>query len=548
MGAILPNHTQNNQMLLSSNTMNTLQQRFGFHRHHNSIMDWLDLGRLLSAQTWKRMVKPVETETQEMLVICGLYRIVKIKKSEQVKLQRKTLRLNAQGDFDWRWVNTHWCPEFPLQTARDHLSYEFQNTLKSVVEALLVDLTKQGVNTIVVSVKAGKTLLFSDVDSTPRQAFFLDIRQKWARQWLTRRLTLQFSSIAKGVEGGSRALYKHLWPFVDRRYLSLHMKIHQTSLKEVTFKDVYQLSRHRFDVSMFEQNSTWLPWLKKIPLRQYCHPNLFSYEVLHPLLDISLSKKSIRRINQQPRKVQVYLIQGIGRHEQYLKVIKLLQKYPPRVVLNVFEVLHEEVYWRVDEELQTLLFPRVCLIIERWADYFMPMVGKVKVRKQKEQWQRVLIQLKDVLGWLTNTSGQVHKNQTWYSLMQQHERWIEQLNAEQLAKAAEIDALTWEGVKWVDFDTQGIDIKELTTGLDLRVEGGEMEHCVFSYLNDCVRGRYRVFSLRSNNERATLGLYRNPVSQDVQYDQLRGARNELSSAVMGQVSKTLIKQINASEK
>ncbi|MFM2588164.1 hypothetical protein [Vibrio sp. TBV020] len=166
MGAVLPNHIQNTQMLLSPNTMNTLQQRFDFHRHHNPIMDWLDLSRLLSAQTWKRMVKPVETETQETLVICGLYRLVKIKKTGQVKLQRKTLRLNAHGELDWRWVNTHWCPEFPLQTARDHLSYEFKKTLKSVVEALLVDLTKQGVNTIVMSVKTSKMPSFSDIDST----------------------------------------------------------------------------------------------------------------------------------------------------------------------------------------------------------------------------------------------------------------------------------------------------------------------------------------------------------------------------------------------
>ncbi|MFM2588163.1 PcfJ domain-containing protein [Vibrio sp. TBV020] len=323
------------------------------------------------------------------------------------------------------------------------------------------------------------------------------------------------------------------------------MKIHQSALREVTFKDVYQLSRHRFDVSMFEQNSTWLPWLKKLPLYHYSHPNLFSYEVLRPLLGMSVSKKSIRRINQQSRKVQTYLIQGIGRHEQYLEIIKLLQKYPPRIVLDVFEALNEEVYWRVDEELQTLLFPRVRLIVGRWAEYFMPMVGKVKVRKQREQWQRALMQLKDVLGWLTNTNGQVHKNQTWYALMQQHERWIEQLNAEQLAKAAEIDALTWEGAEWTDFDSKGIEIKELTTGLELRIEGQEMEHCVFSYLNSCVRGRYRVFSLRSDNERATLGLYQHPVSQHLQYDQLRGARNQLSSKIMEQITQMLISQINA---
>lgn len=547
MGAALPTPLHNQQMLLSPNTIDMLKQRFDSHQGHVPFMEWRELSRLLRAQTWKCMVKRVENKTQDTLVICGLYRIVKNKKTQQVKLQRKTLRLNVQGECDWRWVNTSWCPEFPLQTARNTLTYEFKNTLKSTVDALLVDLTKQGVNTIVMSMKAGKPPSFSDVDSTPCKVFYLDVRQEWARQWLVRRLTLQFSSIAEGVEGGSRALYKHLWPFVDRRYLSLHMKIHQTSLKEVTFKEVYQLSRCRFDVSMFEQNGAWLPWLRNVSLRQYSHPDLFSYDVLRPLLGVSVSKKAIRRINQQSRKVQTYLIQGISRHEQYLGVIKLLQKYPPKVVLDVFEVLHEEVYWRVDDELEALLFPSACLIIGRWADYFMSMVGKVKVRKQKAQWQRALSQLKDVLGWLVSTSGQVHKNQTWYALMQQHERWIEQLNAEQEARTAEKDALNWSRAEWAEFDTKDVEVKELTTGLELRMEGKEMEHCVYSYLNSCVRGNYRVFSLRSSNERVTLGLYQNPVSQYVQYDQLRGARNELASAVMGQIAEALIDKMNSTK-
>ncbi|MGR5456822.1 hypothetical protein, partial [Vibrio alfacsensis] len=72
---------------------------------------------------------------------------------------------------------------------------------------------------------------------------------------------------------------------------------------------------------------------------------------------------------------------------------------------------------------------------------------------------------------------------------------------------------------------------------------------MFSYLEDCVQGRYRVFSLKrgegQDEERATLGLYQDAITWQCQYDQLRGAQNELSSREMEQVAKQLIQQINA---
>ena len=53
-----------------------------------------------------------------------------------------------------------------------------------------------------------------------------------------------------------------------------------------------------------------------------------------------------------------------------------------------------------------------------------------------------------------------------------------------------------------------------------------------------------MFSLVSDSERATLGLEQEPVSGVVQYDQLRGARNEMSSQRMAQVAQELIRGIN----
>ncbi len=79
----------------------------------------------------------------------------------------------------------------------------------------------------------------------------------------------------------------------------------------------------------------------------------------------------------------------------------------------------------------------------------------------------------------------------------------------------------------------------------LREEGQDMEHCVFSYLWDCTQQRYRVFSLQSKTERATLGLYIDPITHRCRYDQLRGYQNAAASNAMELVAKRLITQTNA---
>ncbi|WOZ62959.1 hypothetical protein [Vibrio parahaemolyticus] len=67
---------------------------------------------------------------------------------------------------------------------------------------------------------------------------------------------------------------------------------------------------------------------------------------------------------------------------------------------------------------------------------------------------------------------------------------------------------------------------------------------MFSYFNDCVRQRYRVFSLMSGEERATLGLYVDDITHQCRYDQLRGRDNEQASDKMLSISQRLISQIN----
>lgn len=57
--------------------------------------------------------------------------------------------------------------------------------------------------------------------------------------------------------------------------------------------------------------------------------------------------------------------------------------------------------------------------------------------------------------------------------------WSSNMNADMLKVDIQMDALTWERAKWETFDTQGIKVEEITTGVGVRREGREMEHCVF---------------------------------------------------------------------
>ncbi|TOM85697.1 hypothetical protein CGH67_30355, partial [Vibrio parahaemolyticus] len=65
----------------------------------------------------------------------------------------------------------------------------------------------------------------------------------------------------------------------------------------------------------------------------------------------------------------------------------------------------------------------------------------------------------------------VHKNQTWYALMQRHDNWIAEINARAEALDAEQDEVTWSASQWVSFDSKGVHIEEITLGKRLREEG-----------------------------------------------------------------------------
>lgn len=552
----------NTQVWLSKSVLETLTQDFYQPMQEDGVppvLHWPNVRQWIDAQKWMRLVERCDEGHWDTLVICSFFRLAKDKRTQVVKMQRKTLKFDKQGQPQCRWVKASYIPNFKMQKCKDSLLEQFKDAFCYALDAMFQDWVKQGVVIIEQPTKREKTPAYSSTfdsfDETSRSVYLVDIDQKWGRNCLISRFTAQTGLLTESAKSASRYLYKHLWDFVDKERLSLLMKIRQCALSEVSFDELYRLTQVKLDAQHFNAHTNWLPWLtfiKKDASKHFHQPNLFSYDYLLPLLPKGTSKKLVRKINRQPRCLQVWLIRYLQNAPMMLPFLEHLKAYPSSIVLSLAERVIRELD-RFDECMVADVSP---LIGYRWAQYFASMIGKVKPRKQKPQWQRAMNQCNDVLYWALRTNATIHKNQTWYSLTRQHDRWVEALNAariedEQVQKAEFEEKLkaSWAPTMWESFDSKGIAIEEITTGQRLLTEGQEMEHCVFGYFNDCANARYRVFSLidEESHERATLGLSQDPVTHQCSYDQLRSWDNGDVSPLIERVAGQLIKRINVYE-
>ncbi|HBC3519747.1 TPA: PcfJ domain-containing protein [Vibrio parahaemolyticus] len=548
----------NTQVCLSHSMLEALTQRYYLPMQEETIppiLSWSELRQWIDSQKWMRMVERCDDKNLDTLVIFGLFRIAKHKRTQVIKMQRKTLRFDKQGQGQWRWVAASYVPKLNMQNCKTDSLDDFQEVLSYALDALFLDLAKQGMVMVELNDNRKKRpdyqSTFDSFDETPRTVYDVDLRQSWERDGLVSRMTAQCLVLANNAKSASRYWYKQVWDFVDKERLSLLMKIRQCSLSQLNYKAVHQFTQIKLDADDFKANERWLPWLRFIPQTHFNQPNLFSYECLLSFLPKGVSKNAIRKINRQPRQVQALLIKARMWSQAELSLVDAIQDYPTSIKVHILNDIHQRKesgvfreHHRGGQRLNGTDFQRYQRVVFRWAQYFKNMIGHVKVRKHREQWQRALRQFDDVLSWIDRESITVHKNQAWYALMQRHDHWIAEINARAEALDAEQDEATWPASQWTSFDSKGVHIEEITLGKRLREEGQEMEHCVFSYLWDCTQQRYRVFSLQSKTERVTLGLYVDPITHRCRYDQLRGRQNAAASNAMELVGKRLINHIN----
>lgn len=99
---------------------------------------------------------------------------------------------------------------------------------------------------------------------------------------------------------------------------------------------------------------------------------------------------------------------------------------------------------------------------------------------------------------MRETDGQYNlKAKTYSSVKNAISAWHISLAEKAINEKSKIE---WgevkDGVK-LSYKDQDYLVEEITNGKDLHNEGMEMHHCVYSYLNNCVKGRTRIFSLKS---------------------------------------------------
>lgn len=127
----------------------------------------------------------------------------------------------------------------------------------------------------------------------------------------------------------------------------------------------------------------------------------------------------------------------------------------------------------------------------------------------------------DIADYVYQTSTLL-KGATWRSLQRRSDHWHRSI----IIHVDPDRDLRWTALL-PNFEADGYTAQELNTGRLLAEEGLEQKHCIGTYVNACVSGSTRVFSIRQNQRRvATLELQR---TSDGRWTpvQLRGKANSL---------------------
>lgn len=146
------------------------------------------------------------------------------------------------------------------------------------------------------------------------------------------------------------------------------------------------------------------------------------------------------------------------------------------------------------------------------------------------------------------------KNATWNSIMRAQHMWhVQREDRERIRREA--DAL--EHKKFLEkqatfcwkseldvIELDEITVLPLTTGKDLIEEGAKMRHCVGDYINACLSGRSRIFSLKSDEENATLELI-NDGGKQWKVRQIFGISNKEVSKQMKTASRIIANRYSA---
>ncbi|AJI85186.1 pcfJ-like family protein (plasmid) [Yersinia frederiksenii Y225] len=233
--------------------------------------------------------------------------------------------------------------------------------------------------------------------------------------------------------------------------------------------------------------------------------------------------------------------------KEYFSITMMLMKniyfmkLPVTLRFRILYMFERNCTLRVSE-FQQSDFPKLGRVIIKWLEYHKELYKNIKYRSSIARWDTEMNYLDHVLEWVIRVKPLIHKNQTWESFHKLAVAWGREING----GGHKNYPSEW---KAINIDTNKISdtyqIKEITNVADLNKEGDEMLHCISSYHDLCASGRYRVFSIFNEEERATLGLSLKNSSDKYILDQVRGAGNVAVSSKAKKTAKEILNSVNA---
>lgn len=180
-------------------------------------------------------------------------------------------------------------------------------------------------------------------------------------------------------------------------------------------------------------------------------------------------------------------------------------------------------------------------VITKWLEYHKELYKNIKYRNSMERWDTEMNYLDHALEWVIIVKPLIHKNQTWESFHKLAVAWNLEINNRNYKSYP----TEWKPINIIPQKiSNSYQIIEITNSEGLHKEGAEMEHCVYTYCNLCASGRYRVFSIFNEEERATLGLSVKKGSDKYILDQVRGTSNMAVSTKLKKLSKDILNSVN----
>lgn len=232
--------------------------------------------------------------------------------------------------------------------------------------------------------------------------------------------------------------------------------------------------------------------------------------------------------------------------KEYFSTIMMLMKNIYFMKLPVtlrFRILYmfERNCTRRVREFQQSDFPSLGRVITKWLEYHKELYKNIKYRNSMERWDTEMNYLDHALEWVIIVKPLIHKNQTWESFHKLAVAWNLEINNRNYNSYP----TEWKPINIIPQKiSNSYQIIEITNSEGLHKEGAEMEHCVYTYCNLCASGRYRVFSIFNEEERATLGLSVKKGSDKYILDQVRGTSNMAVSTKLKKLSKDILNSVN----